>query len=457
MPHPGIPWESAASEANAPPINEFMKTRPQLLTGLFLLVIALGISGCSGQSPAPLVPSNAPGASTPGAGVPAPAGISPAAAAAGSSVAVTLTGTNFTAGSTVSVSGSGVTVSGVKVADATSMLAVFAVAPEAAPGTRTVTIASADGTPTVQLFTVTAADEPAPTITALRQYDGAVGTSLAQVITGTNFGADATVAVSGSGVTVRNLAIVSSTSITATLVFDASAALGERRLTVTSGGVTSAGIPFTVTTPAQVACAPAAQTVIAGGTATFSASSGFASYAWSAPGGSPATGGDTSTFATTYATAGTYTVTVARGTMATCRVTVNAVGIDSFRASPEAVTAGQPMTLSWTGITANAASCSIDQGVGVVPCTNGSVVARPLASTSYTLTMASAAGSRTVSVGVTVTGAPPTVDAPHGSQTFNFTGAQQTLVVPALVTSIRIQASGAQGGWLRARHTSPVG
>jgi len=279
----------------------------------------------------------------------------------------------------------------------------------------------------------------------LRQPDGATGTSLAQVLTGTNFGADATVAVSGGGVTVTNLAVVSSTSITAMFVVDPNAALGSRTVTVTSGGATSAGFAFSVTSPNQVVCAPATQTIAVGATASFSASGGFSSFAWSAAGGTPSTGGDRTTFSTTYAAAGTYTVSVTRGTTATCSVTVGPAlpTMDTFRASPEVLSFGQSTTLTWAGI-ANATNCSIDHGIGAVPCRNGSVTHAPSETTVYTMTLTNAAGSRTFLYTVIVAGAAPL--AGHGSQTFNFTGAQQTFVVPALVTSVTIQASGAQGG-----------
>jgi hypothetical protein len=205
--------------------------------------------------------------------------------------------------------------------------------------------------------------------------------------------------------------------------------------------VTSAGVPFTVTTAAQVVCTPAAQTIVAGGTASFFAFSGFASFAWSAPGGLPAAGGDSPTFATAYATLGAYTVTVSRDTTATCGVTVYATGIDVFRAIPDVVALGQSTRLSWGGIT-NTASCSIDHGVGAVPCSSGSVVLAPLATTTYTLTMANAVGRRTVTFTVIVNGP----SGSHGSQSFSYTGGLQVFVVPALVRSLTIQAWGAQGG-----------
>jgi hypothetical protein len=75
----------------------------------------------------------------------------------------------------------------------------------------------------------------------------------------------------------------------------------------------------------NLVCSPQAQTITAGGTAAFSATGGYSSFSWSAPQGVPDTGPDSSTFRTSYSTAGTYIVEVDRGTKATCNVTVVAI------------------------------------------------------------------------------------------------------------------------------------
>lgn len=369
--------------------------------------------------------------------------ITPDTGTAGTTVSVTLNGTGFVAGATtVAVSGIGVTVSASSVQSASSMTATFVIDAVIAAGTRAVRVSTAGGASGTLPFTIVAGSSPAialPTITSLRQPDGATGTNLAQILSGTNFVAGATtVAVSGSGVTVTDVVVTSSTSLSATFVVDGAAALGARNVTVTTPAGTSAPAIFTVTTPSQVSCSPGTQTVVVGAKASFSAVSGFSSFAWSAPGGTPATGPDSSTFATTYAAAGTYTVTVTRGTTATCSVTVQPLPpkIGTFTATPTTVQAGHSTTLSWTGIT-NATSCAIDHGVGPVPCASGSASTVPGSSVTYTLTATGAGASVTASVAV--------VALPHGSQTFNFSGAQQNFVVPAGVTSITVQASGGEG------------
>ncbi len=84
--------------------------------------------------------------------------------------------------------------------------------------------------------------------------------------------------------------------------------------------------------------------------------------------------------------------------------------ISSFTASPQAITAGQPVTLSW--YVSGATAVSIDNGVGDVT-TKSSIIASPTQSSTYTLTASSSAGVITSLVKVTVTPAsdsqPPTV------------------------------------------------
>ena len=84
--------------------------------------------------------------------------------------------------------------------------------------------------------------------------------------------------------------------------------------------------------------------------------------------------------------------------------------IDSFAASPGAITQGQSSTLSWS--VSNATSVTIDQGIGAVPA-SGTRVVSPGATTRYTLSAATASGTATATTTVTVNAAadttPPTV------------------------------------------------
>src|SRR5436190_6532580 len=112
--------------------------------------------------------------------------------------------------------------------------------------------------------------------------------------------------------------------------------------------------------------------------------------------------------------------------------------IGGFSANVTTVKPGETVTLSWTGI-ANATNCAIDNGVGSVSCSDGSAVAHPASTTTYTFaaTGAGGAASRTATV---------TVGVSHGSQTFDYTGGAQTFVVPPGITSVTIDAYGANGG-----------
>ena len=175
--------------------------------------------------------------------------ISPALGILGTTVAVTLTGTNFIeGGTTVKVSGAGITVTGVAVSSRTSLAASFVLGPTAAAGSRTVTVTTANGTSGGQTFTINL--PPAPTLTSVSPNDGLRGTTVAVTLTGTNFVVGATtVAVSGTGVTVTNVVVGSSTSLTGSFVLDGLASDDLRTVTVTTTGGTSGPQTFLIRLP----------------------------------------------------------------------------------------------------------------------------------------------------------------------------------------------------------------
>jgi hypothetical protein len=88
---------------------------------------------------------------------------------------------------------------------------------------------------------------PAPVLSAVAPHSGVQGTSVQATLTGSNFQSGATVAMGGTGVTASNVAVVSSTQITAVFTIAASAATGARSVTVTTAAGTSAPQSFTVT------------------------------------------------------------------------------------------------------------------------------------------------------------------------------------------------------------------
>ena len=111
---------------------------------------------------------------------------------------------------------------------------------------------------------------------------------------------------------------------------------------------------------------------------------------------------------------GTYTLSFTSGsaTPGTLNLVVTAAPIiSSFAASPSAVTAGTPVTLSWS--VAEAVSVSITGVATVFPGGSGSTQVSPDASTTYTLTATNATSNQsTATAGVTVS------QKPVGSLTF---------------------------------------
>ena len=193
------------------------------------------------------------GSAVAGAVAPTLTSLSPSQGGLGTTVAVTLTGTNFVIGATtVTVNSGGVTAANVIVSSATALTANFVIEATATPGAHSVTVTTARGTSAPQTFTVgPAAPTPAPTLTSIAPNQGVQGSTVAVTLTGTNFVVGATtVAVSGTGVTVSNIVVGSSTSLTANFVLDPAAAAGARTVTVTTAGGTSGGQTFTINLPA---------------------------------------------------------------------------------------------------------------------------------------------------------------------------------------------------------------
>jgi hypothetical protein len=168
----------------------------------------------------------------------------------GATVAVTLTGTNFiVGGTTVNVSGADVTVNNVVVGSSTSLTANFVIGAAAATGPRTVTVTTVGGTSGGQTFTV----NPPPTLVTIVPNQGNQGLTVAVTLTGTNFiVGGTTVNVSGTGVTVNNVVVGNTTSLTASFVVGAAAPLGPRSVTVTTANGTSNALTFTVVPPAHL-------------------------------------------------------------------------------------------------------------------------------------------------------------------------------------------------------------
>lgn len=137
--------------------------------------------------------------------------------------------------------------------------------------------------------------------------------------------------------------------------------------------------------------------------ATASGGTGPYTYSWS-------TGESGAIISHDWTIPGSYDVTCSArdsaslsATSNTLTVTANGIpGITTFSANPPSIPSGGSSILSWT--TANAAFVSIDQGVGSILPANGSVSVKPAATTTYTLTATSPAGTKSATTTVTVTG-----------------------------------------------------
>jgi hypothetical protein len=180
--------------------------------------------------------------------------VSPNTGAQGTSVPVTLTGANFTTGSTVAVSGGGggVSVSGITVVNSTTITATFVISSSAGTGNgHSVTVTNASGTASNGVaFTVTGTS---PTLTSISPTSGNRGTSVPVILTGSNLTGTTAITVSGtsSPITVSNIVVVNSTTVTATFTIPAgaSALLDTRTVSVTTPAGTSNTVNFGITAP----------------------------------------------------------------------------------------------------------------------------------------------------------------------------------------------------------------
>ncbi len=86
-----------------------------------------------------------------------------------------------------------------------------------------------------------------PTLASIASSSGAQGQTMGVTLTGTNFPTGAIIGLSGTGITVSNATVVSSTSITATFTIAAGATIGVQNVTVQTSNGTSGSQTFTVT------------------------------------------------------------------------------------------------------------------------------------------------------------------------------------------------------------------
>ena len=166
---------------------------------------------------------------------------------------LTLTGSNFQDGAIVSFAGSGITITDTMFVDASELIAVIDVAPDAPIGVREVTVTNPDlGTTTCEAcFEVNAA----PTITTVSPGGARPGSSdLVVTITGADFQDGASVAFAGSGITVDEVTFVATDELRAQIDIALGAATDGRDVRVTNPdhGTASCAGCFVVATSAVV-------------------------------------------------------------------------------------------------------------------------------------------------------------------------------------------------------------
>jgi uncharacterized protein YjbI with pentapeptide repeats len=170
--------------------------------------------------------------------------IAPLAVAAGTSAAMTFTGTNLT-GATLNLP-AGITTTGA-VVTATQITATLNVAFTAALGPQSITVTTVGGTSNAATFTNVLL---VPALATIASATGAVGTSVAVTLTGT----DLTGATFNLGADITATSVVASANqITATFGISATAALGPQGITVTTPGGTSNAVSFAVIPNGMVA------------------------------------------------------------------------------------------------------------------------------------------------------------------------------------------------------------
>ncbi len=91
-----------------------------------------------------------------------------------------------------------------------------------------------------------------PTLTSISPNGGAQGQTEAVTLTGTSFTTGATINTGGALITISNTTVTSSTQITATFTIAANATLGAVNITVTSSGMTTNAVTFTIEPPLAV-------------------------------------------------------------------------------------------------------------------------------------------------------------------------------------------------------------
>jgi N-acetylneuraminic acid mutarotase len=366
--------------------------------------------------------------------VPGLATISPASGNARVPITVSFAGTNFIAGHTsVVFAGSGdVTISNINVVTTGTVTATVTIDPTAEIGARDVTITTPNGTSNVRVFTITSA---VPALTSITPSSGNALAPVTVSIRGTNFmpGAGQTVVtVGGTGVTVDNISVLSSSTLTATFTMEPDAQLGARGVTVSTAAGTSSPRTFTISNagPTLSSLTPA----YGSGTGSFTMRltgtrfvPGETTIEFSGDGitvGTIAHTGQTTmsapiTIAPTAAPGlRTVTVTTPFGTSNSRTFTVRSAVPTLSSVSPGSGNAATPVNVTLTGTNFAADSAINPSGTGITV-SNLTVVNATRLTATFTIAPSAATGAR----GITVSTAAGT----SSSRSFNVSSAAPSL------------------------------
>jgi hypothetical protein len=163
--------------------------------------------------------------------------IQPASAQRLQTVDLTLTGSNFEEAATTVDLGAGITLDNVTIASPQSINVRATVQAGATLGPRNISVTNAGpggGTATLANGFTVLAQHPAPSLTAVSPGEGQRQTTVPVTLTGSGFVSGLTTVSFGPDITVSDVAVVSATSLTATLVIGSGASLGARNVTVTN-------------------------------------------------------------------------------------------------------------------------------------------------------------------------------------------------------------------------------
>jgi len=317
--------------------------------------------------------------------------------------------------------------------------------PSSGQGTDTFTYTVSDGTSATVYVTV--GSPPSPFITSFTASPTSILFGQSSTLSWTTAGATSVSISPAPGSVAQNGSAVVSPSTTTTYTLTATNSSG------TTTGMVTVGVTPCPTITVNPGSLPAG-TVGAAYSQTISATGGSGPYTFSVTSGTLPNGltlnGSSGALSGSPTTSGIFTFTIGAFDTNGCTgsrtysITISAPPptIDTFRASPALITAGQSSTLSWT--TSNATSVTIDNGVGSVA-VNGSAVVSPTATTTYTLTATNGAGTTTtMAVAVTLN---------SGSASISVTPA--TVSTPRLrAVTLEIRLSAALGADTRVTLTS---